>query len=86
MASNARGQNRSLKQKEGVSFLVHNLYPEKGPDWIIPALPVHLLAQWIIAKLKPYGLKRFRIPEATMKYLPNFLEGKNGIKIFQIIT
>jgi hypothetical protein len=74
----ASGPNRSLKQTEGVSFLLHNLYPEKGPDWIIPALPVHLLAQWIIARLKPYGLKRIRIPEATMKYLPNFLEGKNG--------
>jgi hypothetical protein len=74
----AKGPNRTLQQTEGVSYLYHNLHPEKGPDWIIPALPVHLFAQWIIAKLKSINLERIRIPIPAMKYLPNFIEGKNG--------
>jgi hypothetical protein len=74
----AKGLNRSLEHADGVSYLLNNLHPEKGPDWIIPALPVHLLAEWIIARLKADGLERIRIPIPAMKYLPNFIEGKNG--------
>jgi hypothetical protein len=74
----AKGPNRTLECGDGVSYLLNNLHPEKGPDWIIPALPVHLLAQWIIAKLKSISLERIRIPIPAMKYLPNFIEGRNG--------
>ena len=65
----AEGPNRSLKQADGVSFLLRNLYPGKGPDWIIPALPVHLLAQWVIAKRKPHGIERIQIPKAAISKL-----------------
>jgi hypothetical protein len=74
----ARGPNRTLECADGVSYLLNNLYSEKGPDWIIPALPVHLFAQWIIAKLKSISLERIQTPIPAMKYLPNFIEGKNG--------
>ena len=74
----AKGLNRSLKNTDGVSYLLSNLHPGKGPDWIIPALPVHLLAEWTIARLKPEGFERIRIPGEAMKCLPNLIEGKNG--------
>ncbi len=74
----AEGPDRSLEQADGVSFLLRNLYPGKGPDWIIPALPVHLLAQWVIAKRKPDGIERIQIPKAAISKLPNCFEGQNG--------
>jgi hypothetical protein len=74
----ARGPNRFPEHSDGVSFLLNNLHPGNIPDWIIPALPIHLLAQWIIAKLKTDGIERISIPKTIMKYLPNCFEGENG--------
>jgi hypothetical protein len=74
----AKGSNRSLEHSDGVLYLTGNLHHQKNSDWIIPALPVHLFAEWIISRLKPDGLERIRIPKSAMGYFPNFFEGKNG--------
>jgi hypothetical protein len=36
--------NCQLEQTDGVEFLNRHLQPGKEPDWIIPALPLHLAA------------------------------------------
>ncbi len=48
-----KGPNRVLEQTDGVDFLKRNLHKENGPDWIIPALPVHLAAKWCLMRLGP---------------------------------
>jgi hypothetical protein len=74
----AKGINRSLEEADGVTFLLHHLHPGKGPDWIVPALPIHLLAQWVIAELKADGCDRIKIPEPIIEGLPNCIVGKSG--------
>ena len=49
----AAGPNRSLEPADGVSFLERNLGSDEEPDWIIPALPIHLAAEWCLARQKP---------------------------------
>ena len=49
----AAGPNRSLEQADGVAFLERNLHTDQEPDWIIPALPIHLAAEWCLVRQKP---------------------------------
>jgi hypothetical protein len=65
------GPHRTLVPMDGVSFLDQQLSLEKGPDWIIPALPVHLAAQWCLARLKKRGLNQIRIPSEIDGLVPN---------------
>ncbi len=72
------GPDRTPVHSDGVTFLVENLHSDKDPDWIIPAVPIHLVSQWILTKKAVDGWRRSRIPEAVMKFLPNCIEGKTG--------
>jgi hypothetical protein len=56
------GPNRALELMDGVSFLDQRLNLEKAPEWIIPALPIHLAAEWCIVREELNGLKRMAIP------------------------
>ncbi|MFW5639839.1 MAG: potassium transporter, partial [Thermodesulfobacteriota bacterium] len=47
------GSGPELIAMDGEGFLTEHLHPESGPDWVIPALPVHLAAEWCLAKLGP---------------------------------
>ena len=74
----ATGTNRDLKLADGVDFLKENLHRETGPDWIIPALPVHLAAEWCLIKLKDQGFKRAILPDEIKELLPNPMDGLTG--------
>ncbi|MFW6081742.1 MAG: potassium transporter, partial [Desulfosalsimonas sp.] len=39
-------QNVKIINDDGILFLKKYLTPQNSPDWIIPALPLHLAAQW----------------------------------------
>jgi len=70
--------NCSLEKGDGVTFLECNLNPGRGPGWIIPALPIHLAAEWLLARL---GSERFCrvIPPPEIKFLlPNPKLGPEG--------
>lgn len=76
--SRAEGPNRSLVVADGVAYTDQHLsYPGKGPDWIVPALPVHLAAEWCL-KRRSSRLRRYRIPETIDSYIPNAMHGMDG--------
>jgi hypothetical protein len=61
-----------------VEFLAKSLTRVGGPDWIIPALPVHLAAEWLLARLGPRRLRRVPLPEEIEPRLPNPIRGSDG--------
>ncbi len=69
--SQAQGPNRALVQMDGVLFVHQRLAASEKPDWIIPALPVHLAAQWCLAERNAKGLKQIDIPPAVDRHAPN---------------
>ena len=74
----AESSNRTLELAEGVSFLERNLNRSAGPDWIVPALPVHLAAEWCLTKLKNEGYCRKELPAAVRALFSNPMEGCTG--------
>ncbi len=50
----AKGPNRTLEVADGIDYTDRHLSsPEQGPDWIVPALPVHLAAEWCLRRQGP---------------------------------
>lgn len=73
--SQAQGPNRTLVEEDGVLFVHKQLkdckIPDQLPDWIIPALPVHLAAQWCIAGRTDQGLTQIGIPATIDRLVPH---------------
>lgn len=63
---------------DGVGFLTERLRPDSAPDWIIPALPVHLAAEWCRVRLGPEKASRIEIPAQCLGLLPNPMRGESG--------
>jgi len=74
----AAGPNRSLELADAVAFLERNLHTDREPDWIIPALPIHLAAEWCLVKQEPVRLSRVPLPAEIKPLLPNPMEAYNG--------
>jgi len=72
------GPNRVLEQADGVSFVHEHLKPDEGPDWIIPALPIHLAAEWALARMGPDRLIRTEVPAELEGMVPNPMRGVSG--------
>lgn len=72
------GPGRELVQAGGVEFLHERLSETCFPDWIIPALPVHLAAEWCLKRLEAKGLARTTVPDPVPPRLPNPIFGNNG--------
>lgn len=60
-------------QADGVRWLVEHLHQQDEVKWVVPALPVHLAAQWIQAKLVTIGMavEALPIPAEIVRLLPN---------------
>ena len=64
---------------DGVTYLDKNLKIQEYPDWIIPAIPVHLSYKWIRIKLpKERRLVTIEVPHKLIMTLPNPFKGKDG--------
>jgi len=64
---------------DGVQYLERNLTGAHFPDWIIPAVPVHVAFEWIRAKLpKTRPLHKIAVPMDVTKDLPNPIQGESG--------
>jgi len=73
-----RGPRRTLEPMDGISFLDQRLTQENAPDWIIPTLPVHLAAQWCLARLRKYGLAPVAIPPEVDGLVPRPIRDPAG--------
>lgn len=72
------GANYTLEQADGVEFLEQHLHARSTPNWIIPALPIHLAAEWLLVRLGPERLRRATLPPEIEPLLPNPLRGPEG--------
>jgi hypothetical protein len=68
----------TLEVSDGVEFLEKCLKIGRKPDWIIPALPVHLAAEWILLHLGPTRLRRVPLPSELDPLVPNPIRGSEG--------
>lgn len=77
---------RQLKQlphriicADGIEYLVENLTTPDHPDWIVPAVPIHVAYAWIRAKLSAgFSLEPVAVPDSLMAHLPNPILGRHG--------
>ena len=72
------GPTTTLEVSDGVKFLERHLKKGRKPDWIIPALPVHLAAEWILLHLGPTRLRRIPLPSELDRQVPNPIRGSEG--------
>lgn len=70
--------NCSLEQTDGVKFLFEHLKQDDAPDWIIPALPVHLAAEWCLCSIGSDYIGRIDIPHEIDPGFPNPMRGTGG--------
>ncbi|MCP4113367.1 MAG: potassium transporter [Desulfobacteraceae bacterium] len=76
-----KGPNRTLEQGDGVAFLAHHLKPGNGPDWIVPALPVHLAAEWCMLRSEQDRFRRVTVRSGLDPLLPNSVRGPGDIYV-----
>ena len=76
----AQGPGRTFVEADGVGYLFKHLRSEGAPlpDWIIPAVPVHLAAEWQLLIQGPEKLQRIPVPVEVDPLLPHPLRGENG--------
>lgn len=67
-----------LEISDGIEFLEKNLTRGADPDWIIPALPFHLAAEWFLRHMGPSKLKRVPLPFKLDGLVPNPIRGPEG--------
>ena len=73
-----KSSTTSLKVYDGVEFLEKYLSKRRKPDWIVPALPIHLAAEWILKHTGQIGLRRISLPFEIEKLVPNCIRGSEG--------
>lgn len=64
---------------EGASYLFHHLQGDSSPDWVVPAVPVHLALEWVqlnIMKKRPVVVNP--VPKQIQLMLPNPVRGGQG--------
>ena len=64
---------------DGIRYLVRNLTGSHDPDWIVPAIPLHVAFEWIRLKLsKTRSLQKIAIPNALVTALPHPIKAGTG--------
>lgn len=76
--SELEGANRILHVADGLEFLARELGEAASPDWVVPALPRHMAAEWLGLRLGSEWLRRRPIPEDLGAALPNPFSGETG--------
>jgi hypothetical protein len=61
---------------DGIQFLADRLAASPGPDWIIPAIPVHVAFEWIRHSLEDrFRLGKIPVPPDILSKMPNPMPG-----------
>lgn len=65
---------------DGVSFLVKNIHALNPSNFIIPAIPLHLAAEWLKSYLYTHGwtIRVRNLPEEILSHLPHVWQGIGG--------
>jgi len=73
-----KGPTATLEVSDGLDFCEKHLKKGRQPDWIIPALPVHLAAKWLLLHLGPDNLRRVPLSPEIEILVPNSIRGAEG--------
>ena len=73
-----KGPTTTLEISDGVEYLHTHLSNSRKPDWIIPALPLHLAAEWVLVHLGAQRLKRISLPSEIETDIPNPIRGSES--------
>jgi hypothetical protein len=64
---------------DGIDYLALHLKRQAYPDWIVPAIPIHVAFEWIKIQLsKKYDLQPVLLPQKIVKTLPNPIKLEDG--------
>jgi hypothetical protein len=64
---------------EGASYLEQVLDKETGPEWIVPAAPIHVAFEWVRRQLTRTGaVEVIAVPSEVEAILPNPKRGSEG--------
>ena len=67
---------------DGVRYLETHLIADNHPDWVIPAIPVHVAYEWIRSKLvRQFDVKPVAMPKQLKAILPNPFQ-TNGDELY----
>ncbi len=66
-------------RRDGIEFLTDELEDTGSPDWIIPAIPVHVACKWIKFRLSSSrDVREINLPGQIADMLPNTVQGMQG--------
>ena len=68
----------SIYAEDGADFLFYRMNRDRGPDWVVPAVPVHLAWQWCRRKLGKNRLLSRPLPDEIVSHLPNPMRGTDN--------
>jgi hypothetical protein len=76
----AGGPGRTLIKADGAAYLAEHLPKgeKQHPDWIVPAVPIHLAAEWRLLVQGEDNLQRIPIPTEMDPLLPHPLRAEDG--------
>ncbi len=64
---------------EGLQYLDRHLISADYPDWIVPAIPLHVAYEWIKSKMSArYIIEAIRVPNDSISALPNPIKADTG--------
>jgi hypothetical protein len=63
---------------DGGDFLFREMTRNRQPDWVVPAVPVHLAWEWCRLTLGPGRLLSYLLPEAIDARLPHPVRGTDN--------
>jgi hypothetical protein len=70
---------------DGIQFLERNLTSAHFPDWIVPAIPLHVAYEWIKAKMSAkYAVEGIAVPHNLVNALPHPIQGEIGQLLISI--
>ena len=64
---------------DGIRYLERNLARAPYPDWIVPAIPLHVAYEWIKTKLsKTHNVQKIAAPNDLVTKLPHPINAETG--------
>ncbi len=69
--------------EDGVSWLAENMGEDNSPDMVIPAIPVHMVAEWLkIKNIRSYNIASVSFPKHLLTRLPHPIQnGDNQVYV-----
>lgn len=74
----AAQDNVQFVNQDGASFLRRQLAEGRPPSWIVPAVPIHLAAEWCLDSLGPARVRRVAAPQGIEGCVPSLMQGESG--------